>query len=334
MGIRSSKLARYSTGIVIMMLSACSQAPNYAPVKTVNQALKPHNGNEAKVASDSPEVIPEKPQNSTNSDSSGLQNQSLPQQPIKENISAFNNSQDKKIKNRTGHHRAPQKSAPNATLPEGKTKKNSKPELSDNNLSVKQQTVKKASGDTEKKPSSIPLYSTKNLKNNATISNPTIIASRNESTGELKTKEKVLTNSKKTKEEKSIISIDNKKMLKLNFGWPLKGKMTRTFAQTDHKGIDILGKDGQAVRAAESGKAVYCGQGLKGFGNLVVIKHNESYLSAYANNSKLYIKEGQQVKKGQTIGQLGASGLKKESLHFEIRKNGKPINPLSVLSNH
>lgn len=123
-------------------------------------------------------------------------------------------------------------------------------------------------------------------------------------------------------------------MLKLNFEWPLQGKISRSFAQTDHKGIDITGKNGQSVRAAESGKAVYCGQGLKGLGNLAIIKHNETYLSAYANNSKLYITEGQQVNKGQTIGQVGFSGLKKTSLHFEIRKNGKPINPLPLLPAH
>jgi lipoprotein NlpD len=66
----------------------------------------------------------------------------------------------------------------------------------------------------------------------------------------------------------------------------------------------------------------------------VIIKHNANYLSAYANNSKLYVKEGQQVDKGQAIGQVGATGLKRASLHFEIRKNGKPINPLSLLPKH
>ena len=134
--------------------------------------------------------------------------------------------------------------------------------------------------------------------------------------------------------KKSTISIDNKQVLKLNFQWPLQGRISKNFSQTDNKGILITGKNGQSVRAAESGKAVYCGQGLAGFGNLAIIKHNETFLSAYANNSKLYIKEGQKVEKGQAIGQVGLTGLKKSSLHFEIRKNGKPINPLTVLPKH
>ena len=134
--------------------------------------------------------------------------------------------------------------------------------------------------------------------------------------------------------KKSIISIDNKKMLKLYFQWPLQGRVSRNFSQTDNKGIEITGKMGQSVHATEAGKAVYCGQGLSGFGSLAIIKHNEAYLSAYANNSKLFIKEGQQVGKGQMIGQVGRTGLKKASLHFEIRKNGKPVNPLTLLPKH
>ena len=123
-------------------------------------------------------------------------------------------------------------------------------------------------------------------------------------------------------------------MLKLNFQWPLQGKIYKTFPQTDNKGIEIAGKGGQSVQAAEAGKAVYCGNGMTGFGNLAIIKHNETYLSAYANNSKLMIKEGQRVTKGQTIGQIGSSRFKKAALHFEIRKNGKPVNPLTLLPKH
>jgi lipoprotein NlpD len=123
-------------------------------------------------------------------------------------------------------------------------------------------------------------------------------------------------------------------VLKLNFQWPLQGIIVRNFLQTDRKGIDIKGKSGQAVHAAEAGKAVYCGIELAGLGNLAIIKHDETYLSAYANNSTLTIKEGQQVEKGQTIGQVGSTGLKKALLHFEIRKHGKPINPLIVLPKH
>ncbi|MEQ1560986.1 MAG: peptidoglycan DD-metalloendopeptidase family protein [Methyloglobulus sp.] len=146
-----------------------------------------------------------------------------------------------------------------------------------------------------------------------------------------KASDKSPTSKKNNTDRTSSISIDNKKMLKLNFDWPIWGKISKNFIQTGKKGIDIAGKNGEAVRAAEAGKVVYCGHGLAGFGDLVIIKHNQTYLTAYANNSRLHIKEGQQVKKSQTIGQLGAKALKKVLLHFEIREHGKPVNPLKLL---
>jgi len=132
-------------------------------------------------------------------------------------------------------------------------------------------------------------------------------------------------------EKKSIISTDNKKMLKLFFDWPIKGRISKNFNQSNKKGIDIAGKIGQKVRAAEAGKIAYSGEGLLGFGNLIIIKHNDLYLSAYGNNSRLLVKEGEQVKKGQVIAQVGKALSKKAALHFEIRKNGKPVNPLKLL---
>lgn len=139
-------------------------------------------------------------------------------------------------------------------------------------------------------------------------------------------------NKKQVKLKKnSVISIDSKNMLMLNFQWPLKGKIKKNFSQTGSKGIDIIGSRGQTVRASEAGKVVYSGQGLIGFGNLLIIKHNSDYLSAYANNSSLMVKEGQKVKKGQDIAKLGTAASKKPVLHFEIRKNGKSVNPLSLL---
>lgn len=132
-------------------------------------------------------------------------------------------------------------------------------------------------------------------------------------------------------EKKSIISTDNKKMLKLNFVWPIKGRVSRNFTQSNKKGIDIAGKMGQNVRAAEAGTIAYSGQGLIGFGKLIIIKHNDLYLSAYANNSHLLVKEGELVEKGQVIAQVGRALSKKAALHFEIRKNGKPVNPLILL---
>ncbi len=128
-------------------------------------------------------------------------------------------------------------------------------------------------------------------------------------------------------------STDKKKVLKLHWQWPINGKIVKNFSQTGNKGIDIGGKLGQAVRAAAAGKVVYSGHGLVGYGNLLIIKHNSLYLSAYGNNRRLLVKEGQTVKKGQTIAEVGRAGGAQTSLHFEIRKKGKPVNPVMYLPN-
>ena len=107
------------------------------------------------------------------------------------------------------------------------------------------------------------------------------------------------------KQQKSIVSIDNKKIFELNFGWPVKGRVLKSFSPAHNKGIDIAGKKGQSVKATEAGKVVYGGQGLIGFGQLLIIKHNDVYLSAYANNSRLLVNEGQQVEKDQVIAEVG-----------------------------
>jgi len=132
-------------------------------------------------------------------------------------------------------------------------------------------------------------------------------------------------------QKKSVISIDNRNMLKLNFQWPIKGKILKYFSPAHNKGIDIAGKIGQDVNAAEAGKIVYSGQGLIGYGNLLIIKHNDLYLSAYANNSQLLVTEGHTVRKGEVVAKAGQAGSNQASLHFEIRKNGKPVNPLNFL---
>lgn len=132
-------------------------------------------------------------------------------------------------------------------------------------------------------------------------------------------------------QQKSIISIANKKMLELNFDWPIHGRVLKSFSPAYNKGIDIAGKLGQSVSATEAGEVVYCGEGLIGFGQLLIIKHNKVYLSAYANNRRLLVTEGQQVKKGQVIAEVGKVSAKRTLLHFEIRKNGNPINPLKLL---
>lgn len=127
------------------------------------------------------------------------------------------------------------------------------------------------------------------------------------------------------------ISNNNKKVLKLTWQWPIEGKILKNFTKSGNKGIDIDGKIGQEVKSAAAGKVVYTGSGLTGYGNLLIVKHNYLYLSAYANNSRLYVKEGQTVKQGQIIAEVGRVGGRQTSLHFEIRKNGKPVNPLQYL---
>lgn len=117
----------------------------------------------------------------------------------------------------------------------------------------------------------------------------------------------------------------------LSFGWPINGKVLKKFSPTHNKGIDIEGKKGDLVKAAEAGKIVYGGQGLRGFGKVLIIKHDALYLTAYANNSKLLMREGQRVQKGQAIAEVGRVANKRPSLHFEIRKNGNPVNPLELL---
>ncbi len=141
-------------------------------------------------------------------------------------------------------------------------------------------------------------------------------------------------NSKKKRDRSQLSSVNstrNQKMLKLFWQWPIKKRILKTFTQTGFKGIDISGKIGQKVRTASAGKVVYSGSALKGYGNLLIIKHNYLYLSAYANNRRLLVEEGQWVKKGQVIAEVGLDRGKRASLHFEIRKNGKPVNPLHYL---
>lgn len=119
----------------------------------------------------------------------------------------------------------------------------------------------------------------------------------------------------------------------INWKWPIKGKIIKSFNRrlNDAKGIDIAGVVGKSIKAAASGKVVYSGNGLISYGNLIIIKHNQHYLSAYAHNRKLLVKEGQKVKVGQIIAELGKTGAKNPRLHFEIRKNGKPVNPVRYL---
>jgi len=115
--------------------------------------------------------------------------------------------------------------------------------------------------------------------------------------------------------------------------WPAKGKLLRGYSanESGKKGITIGGRPGQPVKAAASGKVVYSGSGLVRYGKMIIIKHNETYLSAYAHNNKIFVREGTMVKSGQQIAEMGSTGTNQTILHFEIRKNGKPVNPLQFL---
>ncbi|MFT6958804.1 MAG: lipoprotein NlpD [Halieaceae bacterium] len=113
--------------------------------------------------------------------------------------------------------------------------------------------------------------------------------------------------------------------------WPSTGRVTRSYSSTVHKGIDISGNRGDAIVAVASGKVVYAGTGIVGFGELLIVKHNEVYLSAYGHNDQLLVVEGQTVSAGQKIATKGSSGTNTVKLHFEIRKEGKPIDPKKLL---
>lgn len=118
-----------------------------------------------------------------------------------------------------------------------------------------------------------------------------------------------------------------------NWSWPIRGKILRRFnpGRIGANGIRIAGKPNQTVNAAEGGTVAYKGNGLSGYGNVVIIKHHNGLLSAYGFLSKTYVKEGQQVKKRQKIATVGYASNKQHMLHFEIRSKGKPINPLSYI---
>ncbi|MFC7287012.1 peptidoglycan DD-metalloendopeptidase family protein [Herminiimonas glaciei] len=112
--------------------------------------------------------------------------------------------------------------------------------------------------------------------------------------------------------------------------WPADGKVVGTF-DDGRKGLDIAGKSGQAVLAAGAGKVMYAGSGIRGYGNLVIVKHTSNLLSAYAHNKAILVKEGQNVNKGQKIAEMGDSDSDSVKLHFEIRQQGKPVDPSKFL---
>ena len=119
---------------------------------------------------------------------------------------------------------------------------------------------------------------------------------------------------------------------KIDWVWPAKGKIVGNFSETANlKGIDIAGTAGTPVLASAAGTVVYAGTGLRGYGKLIIIKHNKTYLSAYAHNREILVKEGQAVTRGQKIAEMGNTDTTEVKLHFEIRRLGKPMDPTRFL---
>lgn len=131
----------------------------------------------------------------------------------------------------------------------------------------------------------------------------------------------------KTEEKPSAESPED-----IDWAWPTKGKVVAGFNEANNKGVDIAGTTGQAVNAAAAGKVIYSGSDLRGYGKLVIIKHNSTYLSVYAHNSQIVIKEGQQVSRGQKIAEMGNTDSSSVKLHFEIRRQGKSVDPSKYLT--
>ncbi|HWX12433.1 MAG TPA: peptidoglycan DD-metalloendopeptidase family protein [Trinickia sp.] len=115
------------------------------------------------------------------------------------------------------------------------------------------------------------------------------------------------------------------------FAWPARGPILNSFDDSKNKGINIGGAAGDPVKAAADGRVVYAGNGLRGYGNLIIIKHNASYLTAYAHNRALMVKEGDSVTKGEKIAEMGNSDSDRVMLHFEVRQQGKPVDPMKYL---
>jgi lipoprotein NlpD len=117
----------------------------------------------------------------------------------------------------------------------------------------------------------------------------------------------------------------------ISWGWPAAGNVSAPFDEVRTKGLVFGGRAGDSVLAAADGRVIYAGSGLRGYGNMVIVKHNNSYLTAYAHNQALLVKEDQVVRKGQKIAEMGSSDAERVQLHFEIRRLGKPVDPARLL---
>lgn len=117
----------------------------------------------------------------------------------------------------------------------------------------------------------------------------------------------------------------------IDWAWPANGSLLAPFSEGSNKGVDIAGKMGDPVLATAAGKVVYAGSGLRGYGKLVIVRHDAEFLSAYAHNSNILVKEGQAITRGQRIADIGNTDAESPRLHFEIRRQGKPVDPMKYL---
>lgn len=160
-------------------------------------------------------------------------------------------------------------------------------------------------------------------------------ATENNKTVEAKPAESKATDSKPSETKASETKTSDAKAgdeESITWAWPTQGKVVANFNEATNKGLDIGGSTGQAINAASSGKVIYSGSDLRGYGKLVIIKHNKTYLSVYAHNSKIIVKEGQLVALGQKIAEMGNTDSNSVKLHFEIRRLGKSVDPARYLN--
>ena len=160
-------------------------------------------------------------------------------------------------------------------------------------------------------------------KSDAVVSKKKNSSTTKKTTSSQKTTSKANTRNTIKRSEKSIVNV--------RWRWPTTGNLVKFNTPISKKGVDIAGKAGQNITAAADGDVVYSGSGLLGYGKLIIIKHNDTFLSAYAHNDKLHAREGDKVKVGQKIATMGLGNKGRPILHFEIRKNGTPVNPLQHL---
>ncbi len=170
-----------------------------------------------------------------------------------------------------------------------------------------------------------------NRKPNKTITQKPVIAATSEpKPAETKPSEPKPTEAKPSEPKPTEAKTSDEESI--TWTWPTQGKVVAGFNEASNKGIDIAGSPGQAISSASGGKVIYSGSDLRGYGKLVIIKHNKTYLSVYAHNSKIVVKEGQSVFTGQKIAEMGNTDSNTVKLHFEIRRLGKSVDPAKYLN--